>query len=66
MTPVAKYKRQPCPLCGAKTASEAVRICAPKIHCPASDLVDDDGFIAVLTNESAREMDKWFEREFEK
>ena len=53
------WVREPCPTCGAATGAEAEIKCAPRIHCPASGITDDAGFLVQVTDESLNACEIW-------
>lgn len=57
------WVRQPCTTCGAVTGEQAEKMCAPKIHCPASAITDKDGYLIEVTEESLKAAEEW-EKQF--
>ena len=60
--PALVWIREPCPQCGAATASEAEAKCSPIVHCPGAAETDADGFLVTITRESAEAYETWHEK----
>lgn len=53
------WVREPCPTCGATTGAEAEKLCAPKLHCPASGITDKDDYLIQVTDASLKACEQW-------
>jgi hypothetical protein len=67
--PAVEFKRAACSKCGAKTETEAGRLCRPvqdisgEYECPGE--FDPSGYCVVPTKESLKALDQWCQRQME-